>query len=199
MFFRCVLVVLTILGLAACGDFGVPALGEAAAAAPGGGSAWQDFDCPEAACTMQFPSKPTKEVREIKTVLGKQKLAIYAVELEQGRLAYLFSFTDYPPGFGKLATPEKALDGAREGMLKAVSGKLVREEKIKIDGFPGRYLVYSGQQDNQTYTGNAKVYLVGDRLYQLQVLGFPGAFNQANADKFFKSFKRVKPAGPPQN
>jgi hypothetical protein len=65
------------------------------------------------------------------------------------------------------------LDRARDSGLKAVNGRLVHESNISIRHYPGRSLAVespNGGAQGSLITNN--VYLVGKRLYSLQV-GIP--------------------------
>jgi len=99
-------------------------------------------------------------------------------------------YSDYPEEMVKESDPEKILDGSRDGAVRNANGKLVLENKISLDGNPGRELVIDAKgKGGQDATMKARVFLVKNRLYQVMVVAPKGQVSGAEIDDFLKSFK----------
>lgn len=156
---------------------------------------WEKLTDEKGNFTVKVPGKPKKQTQTVDTELGKVEAIYYLVELKEGKGAFAVAFNDYPKDFVAKADAEAVLDGAREGNIKPHNGKVTSETKIKLDGFPGREYTFSGKLggDGEPITGNVRLYLVGDRLYQLMVLAsekIPA--EREDIGRFFYSFDRTK-------
>lgn len=102
---------------------------------------------------------PTYETQTFDTTLGQVVSNVYTLERSKTEV-YLVSYTDYPDEVLK-ADPQTVLDGVRDGAVSNVHGKLFSENRITLNGYPGReFTVVIGTQ----YI-HARAYLVGKRLY----------------------------------
>jgi hypothetical protein len=89
-----------------------------------------------------------------------------------------------------------SLDRGRDGMVKQVSGTLVSEENITLDGSPGRQLkVHATATDGNDYVVRARIYDFGTRVYIVQYLSLKsieGPAADARAKGFLDSFTVIK-------
>jgi hypothetical protein len=152
---------------------------------------WQKFSSPDAAFQIYFPAQPFEQRYSIDSPAGKLDVHSYKFV---GSASYFVSYTDYPSPIDGTADVKANLDRAREGGLRAVNGHLVSESLILLQGHPGRVIVVdspNGGPQGSMITN--KVYLVGRRLYSMQV-AIPKDTHQsldAAAQKFLDSFKLV--------
>ncbi len=98
-------------------------------------------------------------------------------------------YADYPPAVLQKASKSAMLDGARDGAVRNVNGTLVNEREIAYLKHPGREL--------RIDIGNrlwllGRIFLVGNRLYQVTVIGPKDQFPEEEAKKFLQSFALVK-------
>ena len=131
---------------------------------------------------VQMPGTPKeKEV----TAAGVQAKMFIAEEKDG---AYVISYADIPiPGNESPAQVQTRLDGARDGQLRNMGGKLVSESKIQLGGqYPGRN-IYVDVPGKQMYA-HTQIFLVDKRLYQVLAIGTKSWVKSADAKKFFKSF-----------
>jgi len=70
--------------------------------------------------------------------------------------AFLIMYSDYPEIVTK-AKPDDLFDGGRKGALANTKGKLIGEQNLTHDGFPGREIVIM----------KLRVFLVRQRLFQV--------------------------------
>jgi hypothetical protein len=155
-----------------------------ASAAAHADSIWKVFPGKDGRWSVWFPGLPTEEKVSTPTQVGTLEATIWMVSLA-ANVAYAVSETEYPKDIPKKEI-EARLDGARDGMVNKVKGKLVSEGKITLTGgYPGREAVVR--------IGDAtllvRIYLVNRRMYQLMVLAGEGA----EPATFFDSFKVLKP------
>ena len=152
---------------------------------------WQTFSAPDGAFSIDFPAKPVEQRYSIGSPSGK--LEVYSNKYT-GSASYFISYTDYPLAIDGADVARAALEHARDGGLKQVNGRLVKESAISIQGHPGTLLVVDSPNGGpQGSTIKNKVYLVGCRLYSMQVAipkdtPEPQSLDAA-AEKFLDSFK----------
>lgn len=133
--------------------------------------------------TIQMPGNPEEQTNKVNTVAGPIEVHMFTVSPDRSTL--------YGVGYGDSAVmntkPESdILDGARDGVVRNVKGKLDSEKKITIDKYPGRdfLVVIKGGVVRE------RAYLVKDRLYQVIFVSSSREFATGkDADKFLDSFK----------
>jgi hypothetical protein len=103
---------------------------------------------------------------------------------------YAVAFVDYPKEAVASSKPDDLLDGARNGAVEKVKGKLESEEKITMNGFPGRELRIAAPGDLKL---SARIYMVKARLYQTIVVAPKAKEVAGNTKRFLDSFKFTAP------
>jgi len=134
--------------------------------------------------TVQMPGQPKEQKSTAKTAIGPIDIHMFVYEADPNT-AYMVGYNDYPEGMMKKADPEKVLDGARDGAVKNVNGKLDWEKKITIDGHPGRDFAVTAEG----LSVRDRIYLVNDRLYQVMLVGSKDFITGKDGEKFLNSFK----------
>jgi len=99
-------------------------------------------------------------------VYGKMQLGILSLKKENWMFAV--SWTDYPAEVFLDPTNSPSLDTARDGAVNGVQGKLLGEEHISMNGFPGRIIRIEPAGGRTTYI--AKMVQVNSRFYQVAVV-----------------------------
>jgi len=155
---------------------------------------WYKFSSPDGSFEIYFPGQPFEQQYSMDSPAGKLDVRSYKFI---GSASYFISYTDYPSAID--GTDAKSnLDRARDGGVRAVDGHLIRESPDSLKGHLGRVIVVdspNGGPKGSIITD--KVYLVGRRLYSMQV-AIPKDRNQsldAAAQKFLDSFKLVDASG----
>jgi hypothetical protein len=134
--------------------------------------------------TISFPGKPETTTSALKTPDGEMDLHIFKFARKDKEL-YTVVYSDYPVEKLNQADPERRLDAARDGGLDATHGKLVKETKIKADGFQGRDI----EIELQGVSRYSRMILVRNRLYVIMAVPDNGKTAAADAKKFLDSFK----------
>jgi hypothetical protein len=149
---------------------------------------WKEFVSKTGRCAVTMAGTPTETKQTFDTDAGPVEATLYMLEADNGFVAYLMGFNDFPAELVAKSDPQTMLDGARDGAVRNVGGKLIEEKKISIEGHPGRYLKVSAE-DNLVF---ARVYLVKNRLYQALVVFPTKTLRQGDVDKFLTSFRLTK-------
>jgi hypothetical protein len=124
---------------------------------------WQQVDTAE--FSIRLPPGTERSEQTVQTAAGDIKVIAWLHSASSFAVGLMYS--DFPESL-PLRPPELTLDDARDGALENVKAKLVREEKVTLEGpdgkqWPGRSFQGRSEQ-GVAYTSIA--YLVGRRLYQ---------------------------------
>ncbi|KAM3101875.1 hypothetical protein ACKFKF_06325 [Phormidesmis sp. 146-12] len=154
----------------------------------GAGVKSEEFKSQTGKFSVTSPIALREETKTLDTMAGKINLHMFTAT--EKNKAYFVAYADYPEQLLKVSNPEKMLDGARDGAVSNVNGKLVDEKKVSIDGSPGRELTIEAKGSNgQDGTVKARVFLVKNRLYQAMVVAPKEEVNATEMDAFLQSFK----------
>jgi hypothetical protein len=145
------------------------------------------FKSKEGKFSVALPGKPAEQTTKVPSDLGQLEVHLFVVDLKDK--AYLVSYSDYPKGSvgDKSEKIEKVLDGVVNGNAKGVKGKLLSQEKITIGKkkYAGREVQIEMPDKKGLY--RARVFLVGDRLYQAIALGPTEFAKGKDVDAFLDS------------
>src|SRR4051794_4724582 len=149
---------------------------------------WTDFKPKNGKFTVKMPEKPkTLPTQDITYPGGKSKLNMFILEVDGGKGAYMVAYNDFPAELITDDVADAALDGAQEGAVKNVKGKLLSSKKITLQKkYPGRDFTFEVANIGQA---RARVYLVEGRLYQTAVFGSEDLVKSADTKTFLDSFK----------
>ncbi len=144
------------------------------------------FSSKEGKFTITLPGQPASKTSKVVTSAGEVEAYLFLVDRKTH--AYLVSYNDY-----KAATvdpdPEKVLSQVVEATAKNLKGQVNKDEKITLGAkkYPGRDVLIALPGKQGLYRG--RVYLVGNRLYQVVVIGPEDLVKNAAVDAYFGSFK----------
>lgn len=151
----------------------------------GSGAQWQQFGASEGGFTVSMPGQPVKRQETLSTAVGPLHSSSYTVAPAQG-VAYGVDYADYPVAVVQRYAPEAILDSARDALVAKVNGRVRSEQRISLSNSPGREL----QLD--VATGGfvrARIYLVGQRQYQVVAVTPDNKTASQDATTFLNSFK----------
>lgn len=114
----------------------------------------------------------------------------YAIEEKDG--VYMAAFSDLPiSGNEPDNVLQQRLDGSRDGFLQNTNSTLKSDTKITLLGkYPGRAIEAENPQRGAIL--RARVWIVNQRLYMLQVIGKPAWANSNDANKFLDSLSLIQ-------
>jgi hypothetical protein len=136
--------------------------------------------------SIMLPGTPELQTQTVNTAAGPIVVKMYIVN--DNGMAYIVSYNDYPQEAMDQTTPEQVLDGARDGAVANVYGKLLSETILSLDGYPGRQ-INVGVGDNGI---KARIYLVNNRLYNVMVSGPGQKLTTKTVGDVLESFKLTK-------
>ena len=147
---------------------------------------WIKFTSPEGRFSLLLPHEPKLEV--VPDTTNEKLTHNRFSEFETG-YAFVIEYFDNIT----ISNPEKYLDEARDGIVGAIHGTLVRESKISLESNPGRELELSLTTDNgSTVLGRTRIYAVGTSFYSMSYVwrqDMDSALAAKIADKYFSSIK----------
>jgi hypothetical protein len=128
---------------------------------------WREFIGPDGDFSVQMPAEPQEQVDEYDTDSGKITVHMFGTSV--GDMDYITAYSDYPEELVAAKGAQGILDDARDGAVTNTKGELVSDEAIEMNGNPGRMLQV-GSPDGKGLA-QAKLFLVGNRLFQVFVAG----------------------------
>jgi hypothetical protein len=148
---------------------------------------WVIFSSERWDFSAEFPGAPASEVLTVESMHGPVELHLFSSE--QDGWAYMISAMEAPET-GKAVVPAKVLDGARDGAVANVGGRLVKETQREHHGLPARRveIVASPASGEQRLIG--LLILRERRLYQVLVAApSPAPALDAAAERFFAALQ----------
>jgi hypothetical protein len=158
---------------------------------------WQLFTSAEGGFSLLLPGKPTEQKQPVETNTGTIDAVMYITEVDG--TAYGAGFSDFP-GETSAVDPADVLAGARDGAVQNVNGTVVDEKPIELSGYPGLEIAIELPADASAPDGamyRARLYLIGNRLYQVIYVALKPADNPDDYQKLFDSFQLENSPEPP--
>lgn len=114
---------------------------------------------------------------------------VHIFKLENNGYYYGVSYIEFPKETILPSNIENKFDGARDGALRNNQGKLISEEKILFDGYPGRMVVIGFNQSDSDMIMISKYFVISNRLYIILGISKSNKDNTLVIEKFINSFK----------
>lgn len=141
-------------------------------------SDWIKFAPPGGGFSVMVPAQP----KELESAPVKDFTA-HAFGMVVGDVVYLICYGDYAPSI-RLNT-DSELAANRDNFLKGLNGTAGSTTKIALDGHAG--IEFTGE--SAEYTFESRVYISGNRVYQVAVGAKKGGpDNAASSARFLRSF-----------
>jgi WD40 repeat protein len=151
-------------------------------------STWKEFTSAEGRFRVLMPGEPVKQDQVAPTPAGPITVHMFMDENKAANYSFTVGYNDIPP-FAPRGNDDTMLDGVRTGALASFPGaRLVGEQRIKLGSHPGRDLTIDLAAKGMV---RQRIYLVGNRLYQLLVARSGSWPSAAAIDKFFDSFELI--------
>ena len=151
-------------------------------------SNWTTYTSTEGRFEILMPGEVKQFPVEVQNEFGHSVLHMNVATWDQTMV--VVNWLDYPPDVAQ-DLPEQLLDDSREGALDNLGGKLVSETAIKLGRHEGRELLIEVAKQDRLF--RARIYLVGNRLYQTVLFGPPKAVKSKQAQQYLDSFKLINP------
>ncbi len=146
-------------------------------------AAWKTYTSPEGRFSVLMPNEPKASVDPIAEGPGAPgKTFLFTSAGPEG--VFLAGWADYAPGFK--FDDQAELTANRDNFVKGVQGKLLATRAITLNGAPGMEF---DVEKTGMWIGRVRLYIIGNRPYQLMAI-IPGAtLDTAKAARFFDSFR----------
>ena len=155
---------------------------------------WSTHKNIELAFTADFPGVPLKTTQDVPTAIGDITMHMLSVDtstnLDASNALYAVAYSAYPEENFKDSTDESdnaTLNGAVNGAVTNVNGKLLVNNDINLNGFPGK----EGKIELNGAFIHLRVYLVENVLYFCQVICFAEKDDNTDINKFLDSFELI--------
>jgi hypothetical protein len=147
-------------------------------------SGLKQFNSPDNSFTVMLPKAVKEEKQTVNTQIGPIEFLSYNAKAKHQEFGVAYS--DYPASYITTTDPVTLLDGSRDGAVRNIQGNLLSETIINIKGHPGRELRIEGPQKMIL---KSRIYLVGNRLFQIMAISKPDHSFDKKIDEVFNSFK----------
>ena len=156
---------------------------------------WVAFTSEEHGFEARFPANPLSSSQTIMADMGQLTLhrfehKIRSSSADTSDKMYMVVHTTYPEGTvhsDNAAAQPQFFRNSIDGAVSNVKGKLISEQEITIDGYPGREVVIDYR--NNFALIHARYYLVENQLFMLQAI-VPGPLaNDPSIRQFFNAFR----------
>ena len=131
-----------------------------------------------------FPGTPVKNKKTI-TANG-MTLIIDTTTYDFGSGAFLVTFSDYSPGHVQRNGAADVLANVAKGGAAQAGGTITSQKAISLGNHPGLEVQFADAANGMDVRN--RIYLVGDRLYQVMAVTKPTT-DRAKIDQFLDSFE----------
>ena len=151
-----------------------------AAALPARAADWRPYSSATGRFSVTVPGTPEQKTTPMNTALGRVDLVQFIVSSEGG--VYMVAYSDYP---GIVGPGDEVLSGTASGLMSGFGGTTQEDQKISLDGHPGRLV--RGQSPQ--FSVVARVFWMRPRLYQLITVMPRNKPHSDEVDRFLSSFR----------
>jgi len=150
---------------------------------------WVRFTAPKGLFSLQSPHEPKLEVAPDSTTAQPKHSRFN--DFGDGYGFVIEYFEDLP-----IVDPDKYLDTTRDEVVKALKGTLTSQDKISLDGYPGREVAITITAANGIIVlVRTRIYAVGTSMFSLSCVwrqDMDQAAAAKMAERYFSSVK-IKP------
>ena len=141
--------------------------------------------------------KPASSSKGMASPAGEFTMnTIESVDGDQIRRIVVYG--DIPAPIIQSSSPSALLDGGIRGMNGKAEWAVQRKGEITLDGHPGREVRFrvNSPDSSEKGMGAARIFLVGNRLYQAIMVGAASKVSEEELDHFVKSFELLTRIAP---
>lgn len=140
------------------------------------GPPWIRFAPQGAGFAIMLPAQPKEEIDR------KESFTTHLYTVAAGRAIYMVAYGDYAASVR--LDPQKELEANRDNFNKGLNAHLIQSQNMTMDGRQGLEFTSETAQVNL----KSRVFLIGNRVFQLATLVYKGSDETTNVDKFLDSF-----------
>ena len=141
---------------------------------------WKEFTSAEGNFRILVPEAPQEQI------VAERNLHQFSAAV--GAESYGLSYADFPPN----TDWESTVNSERDSIVNSLSGLVVDEKRTSVEGYPGKWIRFVGQNTN----GELTIYCVENRVYVLHAFAPKSTPRPENFSTFLNSFRLLsKPKG----
>jgi hypothetical protein len=149
-----------------------------------GGASAETLDAPQWHFRVSFPCQSQIGGQTVDTKAGRVAITTYACGDDQ--TAYFVAINDYPPGIVKPEIVDSMYAGGINQAAKSANGSIRGITPYTLGGINGREALIDQLDVKRAI--RQRVFIVGDRLYQIMYLGPAGTEQGKTCTDFLDSF-----------
>ncbi len=164
-----------------------------------GGMGSQEYRSLDGRYRVTLSGTPKLQEQTVPTAVGPVVEKIAGTEDWSGT-ARVVLYADFPAALVHLGNRDAILEGACHGWATTAQMSIQSKTTFSISGHSGRDLTFESLPGAKigNATGRTRVFLVGNRLYQVIIAGPKGRLDAATMDSFLNSFALLDQGpGPP--
>jgi hypothetical protein len=141
---------------------------------------------------FKMPSRPRYVERTFTPVQNQPPIKVrnHIGSIKYGELIFNYHDLHTAPRGANVA---KTLDGAVNGSVAIVAGKLLSHDKIRYGKYSGRQFTYLYSANKKILRVTARVFIAGRRQYLVAGLMEDEQFDEKKVNSFLSSFRIVRP------
>lgn len=148
----------------------------------------------DGAFSILMRGQPHYTRQSLETPVGRMEAHLYSSERPDSFFA--IGYSDYPLAL-VIGTPrERLFAGVRDIWLRRIEGRLTsKDERLTLSReYPGYAFSAEGKVKGADSLLDARLYLVGQRLYQVIAISRKGEMPQGVVNRYLNSFKLIEQA-----
>jgi len=150
--------------------------------------AWNTFTSPAGDFSISTPAPLINKSEQINSSVGTIHRHRYYASISESYFAV--ERCDYPGGSVSARPVSDVLDGARDGSIAAIHGRLLKESPVALGNKIGRALKI--ENSARTLIALSRMYVNGDQLYSVIVVAPQSDQNNPAFGRFFDSFRLIR-------
>lgn len=145
---------------------------------------FEPYHSEEGRFSVSFPGEPESKTEQVETPVGTLEFVMYSAGSR--KTGFIVAYVDYSQEVMKDADAKKMLDGARDGAVRNVNGRLGTEKELDFYGKPGKEFEILAPKNAII---KARLILIGNRLYQMMAISQSRDILEEKTPMFFDSFR----------
>jgi hypothetical protein len=154
---------------------------------------WQEFQSPDGNFRILMPREPLKDFVPLGGDFGPIELNMFETQL--GNMEYAVGYVDLPPDKLKQYKTATLLSNMSQHAASAPNGRILSSKAIKLGSYPGHEIIADGVSSTDSSEKKVlrmRLYLVGNRLYEVLQAAPKSQSQLPDIQKFFDSFTLLK-------
>ena len=166
-------------------------------AVAGGCSAKAPYTSKPGNYRVDMPGTPKEIDRKIPSPLGGDLEMHGAMASDSANVAYSVLYCDYPEGIARSERLDAVLDAVASGFIRGSGFTELETKKSTLYGYPGRELSFQANSPSGAKgLGRSRIFLAGNRLFQVVIVGPEANATAEVAKAYFDSFALLEKAKP---